>query len=481
MSILLLNPPLLMEERANLRVFSHIQEPLGLAYLAAAVKKELKEEKIVILDCQVLGYSLADFENYLLKNKFSTVGITMPTLAFFNSKKSAELVKKILNAKVIVGGPHPTSLPEDTLREIPEVDYVVIGEGEQTFVELILAIRNNINLNKIRGIAFRSGTKIKINEPRHFIKDIDFLPMPARDLLMMERYSPSPTFFRKQPAYAIMDARGCPYNCTFCATLSGKSIRQHSKQRICNEIALLIKDFGAKGIIFRSDTFTTNIQHTIELCNEIIKQGLNKKISWHCESRINTISKDLLKLMKKAGCEGIHYGVESGNQRILELINKNIKLEDVPRVFKWTRKAGIRTSAYFMIGLPTERKEETLNTIKFAKKCGADFASFSIFTPYPGSRLFTEIKTEGKLRTLDWRNYSSVLSFSQKITPYVPENRDEFEIKKLHRRAILEFYLRPSLILKHLFYIDSYKRLKILTRGFIALLKEAFKQNFISI
>jgi radical SAM superfamily enzyme YgiQ (UPF0313 family) len=183
--------------------------------------------------------------------------------------------------------------------------------------------------------------------------------------------------------------------------------------------------------------------------------------------------------MKKAGCEGIHYGVETANQRLLQFINKRIVLEDVVKVFKWTRQADIRISAYFMIGIPTETREETIKTMKFAKKCGADYVSFSIFTPYPGSLLFNQIKAAGELRTMDWRNYSSVLSFGQKITPYVPAGRSELELKKMHRQALLDFYLRPKFIFRQLLYVRTFSRLKFLIRGFFALFYQALKQLFL--
>lgn len=179
--------------------------------------------------------------------------------------------------------------------------------------------------------------------------------------------------------------------------------------------------------------------------------------------------------MREAGCEGIHYGVESANPRLLDMVHKRIRLEDVKQVFRWTRKAGIHVSAYFMLGLPTETREESLRTIRFARRCGAHHASFSIFTPYPGSELFEEIRKAGGLRTMDWRNYSSLLSFSQKVTPYVPEGRTDVELKSLQRRANVEFYLRPRVILEQLLRIRSLERIRFLARGFFQLLRERLR------
>ncbi len=471
MKILLINPPLLMAERSNLTVAPHIQEPLGLAYLAAAVRQGRPQDQIEILDCQVLGYSVDDLKSYFSANTFDVVGFTVPTLAFYNAQKTAQLVKQFFDATIIFGGPHPTSLPEETLQEVAEADIVVIDEAEATIVELLNALEKGTELTEVRGIAFRQADETVVTPPRPYIEDLDSIPMPARDLLAMRKYSPSPTFFQRLPAYSIIDARGCPCRCTFCATLFGQSVRSHSKERICAEIELLIKDHGARCIIFRSDTFTISRARTEELCHEFIRRGLNKKISWHCQSRINTVTPELLKLMASAGCEGIHYGVESGNSRLLKVLNKGIRLEDVPQVFKWTRQAGITGCAYFMIGIPGETREETLKTIEFSRNCGADFASFSIFTPYPGSDLFDRIKSEGKLKTTDWRNFSSDLSFSQRVTPYVPEGRDENDLKELHRRAVLGFYLRPVTIVRQLRNIKSFGRFLTLTKGFFYLLK----------
>jgi anaerobic magnesium-protoporphyrin IX monomethyl ester cyclase len=478
MKVLLLNPPLLMSERTNLRVAPHIQEPLGLAYLAAAIRQRRKTDEVTILDCQVLNYSIGDVKRHITNHRCDVVGVTVPTLTFYNTQEVAKAIRALTPATIFVGGPHPTALPEDTLREIPETDFVIMGEGEETVVELLNSIENRNDFKKVLGIAFRHDGGITVNEHRPYIKDLDAIPMPARDLLPMDHYSPSPTFFQKTPAYSIIDARGCPCNCSFCATMFGRSIRLHSVERIIAEMELLIEKYKAKCIIFRSDTFTINQAHTSDLCTEIIRRGLQRKVTWHCQSRINTVTGELLKLMHAAGCEGIHFGVESAIPRLLEVLNKRINLDDVPKVFRWSRQAGISVCAYFMIGIPSETREETLKTITFAKNCGADFASFSIFTPYPGSPLFRQIKDEGKLRTMDWRNYSSELSFSQKVTPYVPDGRDDQDLKRMHQRAILEFYLRPSIIFRQIRGIRSMGRLKILVKGFTYLLKTSFLRAF---
>jgi radical SAM superfamily enzyme YgiQ (UPF0313 family) len=448
-------------------------EPMGLAFIAAAVR-EANIADVEIIDAAALNYSETDLISHLQKSKPDIVGISILTPMYVRAQETIAIVKKTLEkAIIIVGGPHVTVFPEITLNENNDIDIAVFGEAEQTIVELINHFKGKGTLKGIKGIAYKAEDKVYINEARPLKNDIDNLPLPARDLLPMKSYKPAPTYFKKLPSYLILASRGCPFNCAYCSKVSGKIYRKHSIKRIITEMKLLIDEYGAKDIIFRDDTFTVDREHVIKLCNEIIKEGINKKIEWSCMTRVNLVDKELLELMKKAGCWSIHYGVESGNQRLLDLIDKGITLEQVKKAFKLTREAGIEIKAFFMLGLPTETKEESMKTIEFSKEIDPDWVQFTITTPYPGTKLYDITKKDHTLKSFKWENYQTWAGWSDKELVYVPEGRDEKELKELQKYAMRSFYLRPKFILRQIKYLGSLNRIKAYMAGAKAIINSA--------
>lgn len=464
MNILLINPHRNLEsEGIGKRIVGNTQEPLGLAYLAAVLEEN--GDKVEILDAEALRMSDQGITKYVSSSVVDVVGVTMTTMTYSVAVKTIKAIKSISDAMIYVGGVHPTAMPVETLKAVPEIDVVVIGEGETTIVELINAIENNEDLKNIKGIAYRDSEGISITDKRPYIEDLDTIPFPARHLLPMKLYRTKPSALDKLPIYSIVGSRGCPFRCTFCAQPFGKKYRYHSAKRICDEIEHLINDYDAKGINFKDDTFTLNRKHVTEICHEIIKRGINKKITWVCATRVNAIDKPLLELMKKAGCTMIHYGVESGNQRLIDSIHKGIKLEEVMQAFKLTREVGIVIGSYYILGLPSETREESLNTIKFAKLANPDWVSFTITIPYPGTELYNQLRNDGMIRTFNWEVYNTGSGFTDQPLPYVTEGRTEDELKDLQRRAIKEFYFRPTIIMRHLMRIRSYDSLKRYAKG----------------
>ena len=464
MNILLINPPIHLK-KAGLqeRIVGNTSEPLGLAYLAAVLEEN--GDKVEILDAEALGMSDQGIAKYVSSKDVDVVGVTMATMTYSVAVKTIKAIKNISDAMIYVGGPHPTALPVETLKSVPEIDVVVIGEGEATIVELINAIENNEDLKNVQGIAYRSSERIIITDKRSYIMDLDTIPFPARHLLPMEVYRPKASALDKLPIYSIVGSRGCPFKCTFCAQPFGKKYRYHSAKRICDEIEHLIDNYGAKGIIFKDDTFTLNRKHASEICDEIINRGINKKITWVCATRVDVVDKHLLELMKKSGCTMIHYGVESGNQRLVDIIQKGIKLEEVIQAFKLTRKVGIVIGSYYMLGIPSETREESLNTIKFAKLADSDWISVTLTTPYPGTELYNQLINTGKIKTFNWDLYNTASGYTDQPLPYVTEGRTAEELKNLQRRAHKKFYFRPKIIMRHLMRIRSYVSLKRYVKG----------------
>jgi len=470
MKVLFINPPTSFEGRyGKLESVAPTQAPLGLAYLAAALEK--RGDDVRILDAESYRMSPKKIASVISKDDFDVIGITVTTPGYFAVAKTLEEISKVFNKIVIIGGPHLTVKPKDTLKGNPNVTYGLIGESENTIVELLDLIEAKKSPKNIKGLVYRLGRTIKLNSTQDYINDLDSIPMPARHLLPMHRYRPAPSYYRKLPAYALLSGRGCPFRCSYCSMIGfGKVRRHHSVERVCDEMEHLIDVYGAKEIIFRDDTFTVNRNHVSNLCMEIIKRGLHKRVKWSCETRVNLVDYKFLKLLKRSGCWEIHFGVESGTQRLLDKVQKDIKLEEVKKTFEACNKLGIVIKAFFMIGLPTETREDSLRTIQFAKDLNPTWAQFTITTPYPGTKLHDDCLKEGTVRNFDWSTYKSWAGFTDSKLPYVTKGRTEQELKDLQKRAMREFYLRPKAIFRIVKEMRSWDTMKAGLHGFYALI-----------
>ncbi len=470
---LLINPPFFLEDRygKKLKYFGALSDPLGLAYLAANL--ELHNYPVKILDCPALKISVANIPQELAKDNYDIVGINMLTPMYSKAKRSAEIVKKNYpQIKVIVGGAHATALPEDILKEVEAIDYVCIGEGEKTLVEFIQFIEGKKQIDQVAGLAYRRNGQIVLTRPREFEKILDNFPSPARHLLPVKKYNFTASRTRSQSyAPTIMVARGCPFNCSYCSHPFGRIFRHHSKERIIQEIESLINNYGASEFNIEADSLCVNRSFILSLCQEIIDKGLNQKIRWTCENRVDLVDEELLTKMRQAGCWQISYGVESGVQRLLDLINKGEKLEDMERVFALTKKIGITIRGFFMLGLPTETHQESLQTIEFAKKLDPLWAQFTITIPYPGTPMFKLLKEAGEIRTFNWDYYNTWGGWTENEIPYLPKGRSLKELKSLQKKAMVFFYLRPRVFLKFVKTINSWAVFKKYLIGFLTLLK----------
>jgi anaerobic magnesium-protoporphyrin IX monomethyl ester cyclase len=474
MKILLLNPDLSLSERYGLLAkLGPTTEPLGLAYLAAAIRNANYYVKII--DAAALHYRPSDLIKEIEQNDYDVVGITFMTPMYSCAMDIIRMIREAnKNIKIIVGGPHVTILPEETLRENGAIDIAVLGEGEHTIVELLNALeKGKLDLSKISGLAWfdKETEQFVITSQREPEENIDNILMPARDLLPMALYRPTPTYYQKLPAYILLTTRGCPFSCCYCSKLFGNKIRHHSIERVIIEMEILIKDHGAQEIIFRDDTFTVNRNYTMQLCQEIVKRSIHKQIKWMCMTRVDLVDKELLQIMKKAGCWSMHFGVESGSQPLLDLIQKNVTIEQIYKAFLLTRETGIKTKAFFMLGLPTEKNEDSLETINFAKKLDPDGVQFTITVPYPGTKLFDIVKKMGHIKSLNWDDYQTWSGWTNKDLVYIPEGRTQKELKDLQKRAMRQFYLRPKIILRSILCVKSLDILKSYYHGGLALIK----------
>ncbi|GAG09913.1 unnamed protein product, partial [marine sediment metagenome] len=267
---------------------------------------------------------------------------------------------------IILGGAHATLLPNETLVSAPEIDVVVKGEGENTFIELLQALEYKRPLSKILGISYRKDGKTVSTPERSTNVDLDSLPFLAYHLLPWQRYKPHPPHGRALPFTAMITSRGCPYRCSYCSKpIFGNKFRGQSPERVVEEIAYYKDNFGVKEIAFYDDVFTLNKKRAHAIADEIIKRGL--KICWTCETRVNLVDKELLRHIKQSGCYAIAYGIESASQEILDALNKDITFEQVEEAVGIAQEVGLQIIGYFMIGSPGESPETIAKTIQFAR------------------------------------------------------------------------------------------------------------------
>ncbi len=462
MKIFLVYPPWLEEEtlagysRKTMKDVELITSPpLGLAYIASVLLREGHEVKI--FDCQFPDQLQLLYKS-LKKEKPQIVGVSLFTASVYSSFDLIRKIKKLSpRTKIVAGGPHAGAVPKHCL-DNKDIDIVILGEGETTMKDIC----SKKKLNRIEGIAYRHKRKIKINRPRNLIRNLDSIPFPARELLpKLSRYRTEKEKLSREPYTSMMTSRGCPYRCTYCSkNVFGRTFRARSAKNVVDEMALLVRDFGIKHVHIYDDTFNANPKRVFDICNEIIKRKLD--LTWDCEARVNTISKKMLRKMREAGCTMIGFGVESGDARILRILQKDVDLNKVKKAVKWAREVGIRTRCYFIIGSPEETWESVRRTIDFTKELNPDFVLFSILTPFPGTKIFEWLKQKKMIKE-DEYVIRNVIQMGE-LTPD--------ELRKALSIAYKEFYFRPKMIFNHLTYINNFFILKSYTRLGISLLRK---------
>lgn len=414
--------------------------PLGLAYIAAVLEEN--GHAVRIIDAQALGISLPQIKREIEKDQPDVVGVTSTTPTVREALSTIRTAKEACpNAITVMGGPHVSFLPTETLQKCEQLDVACVGEGEQTMLELAQTIERRTSLSNVRGIVYRSGDHIVKTPPQPLIDDLDSLPFPARHLLPMDKYT---ILGKKSIIGHLITSRGCPFNCTFCASslLFGKRFRGRSPKNVVDEIEQVVSEYNPGSIEFSDDEFTLDRKRAEGICDEIKRRGLS--ILWACSSRVDTVSRDLLRKMKEAGCFLIYYGVESGCQRILNLMRKGTRIKQVIDAIRWTKEVGIETLASYIIGFPGETKKEIEKTITFAKRLNTDYAQFSLATPYPGTELYDSAKEKSFLLTEDWSQYTAG-------KPIILNNDcSKEDLMRLLTKAYKSFYLSPRILLRHL-------------------------------
>jgi anaerobic magnesium-protoporphyrin IX monomethyl ester cyclase len=434
MKILLLNP--------RLKTWSpNVYVPLGLAYVAAALEQAGYDVEIVDLNVQKIN-------SKDLHDKFRNsdlIGITGMITEYETILNLVEDVKNTNDeAVVVLGGPLATTLPMELL-SASRADFAVMGEGEQTIISLVSALKQNGNTGNVRGIAYRKDGKIEINEPVIPIADLDSIPFPARHLLKMELYSRDHfgSFgikireLGKIKSTNLISSRGCPYQCTFCfKDMWGNRWRARSARNIIGEMESLYDTYGINGFFFNDDTFVLDSKRVFEFCRLLGES--RRKTVWYCNGRVNLMTKEILEAMYRAGCRGIAYGIESGNQGILDSMKKNISLDQVRQVVRWTKEARIHVTGYFMLGMLGETKSTIIETLAFARELNLDFHGFSLTTPIPGTELYDSALKDGLITRDKTESGERSINANANLTRDCTYD----DLSSFANEAFIEFYLK---------------------------------------
>lgn len=453
--ILPANQPELLESTKDYKAPIEFHMPkLGLLSLAGYLEKHGQAD-IKILDSGLEKISYHNLPQKIKDINADVIAMSVLSFTLIDVIKTAKLIKKLNpNIIIILGGPHVNIYPTETLNIAP-IDYIILGEGEITFTELVNNLDNKEIIKTIKGLIFKEENKIINTGLREPLKDLDHLPFPARHLTPYKDYASLLT--KQKPVTTMITSRGCPYKCTFCDRPHlGKIFRKRSAENVMAEMELC-QNMGIKEILIYDDTFTANRKRVIDICHLLIEKGI--KIKWDIRTRVDTVDFELLKLLKKAGCTRIHYGVEAGTEKILKVLNKDITIPQVIKTFNDTKKAGIETLAYFMIGSPTENLEDINQTLELAKKLKADYVHFAILTPFPATEIYTRGLKKGIFKHDYWQKFAS-LPDPNFIPPFWTENFSREELINLLFRLHQKFYLRPSIAVKEIFKLRSFEELK---------------------
>ncbi|MGM0627678.1 MAG: B12-binding domain-containing radical SAM protein [Candidatus Fermentibacterota bacterium] len=429
----------------------------SLLYLAPFLEEDGHE----VVYLEGLFYSLEKVLEKLDDLQPDLIGMTLLSVDWENGRGMIDEIKdRFPQSVVVAGGIHPTLWRRRCLEEARGIDYIVYGEGELTLRELVRTLEEGGDPAEVLGLAFRRGGDIVVTPPRAQVEDIDTLPFPAHGLVDMDRYLPSPTFYKSLPHANIIGARGCPYQCIFCHT--DPHLRMRSAENIADEIEELYREHGVRDIAFWDDTFTLSEKRAFAFCEEMIHRGIH--VDWAVNARVDRISRPLLEKMKEAGCWRVLYGVESGVQKNLDTLRKGTTLEQIREAVSMTSEAGIEAYGTFMFGIPGETFEEGLQTIEFALSLDLDYAVFVNLTPLPGTEVYRRLM-EGEIQPAKFTKDR----FNFKNVSFVPEGMTEEQIRYLIQTGHRRFYLRPGLIWKKIRSIRTPLDLWKYVKGFLLL------------
>ncbi|HVP16702.1 MAG TPA: radical SAM protein [candidate division Zixibacteria bacterium] len=405
--------------------------PLGLGYIAAYLKAH--GVSTLLVDC-----TFADEEKALERIRHSRPRIIGVQVMFSMKEKALEFARLLRRdcEFLVAGGPLPTSNPEEF---VSCFDVVVVGEGEQTMLELVQAVQEGTGFAGVSGIAFKEKGEVIFTTPRSFIEDLDSVPFPSREMFDNDAYK---LYYMKNFGYSttsVMTSRGCPFKCDFCSRpVFGNRFRSRTAANVADEVEL-VRGLGYERVWFADDCFTLNRKRLLSICNELIRRGMH--VGWECLSRVDTVDLPVAEKMKKAGCVRVFFGLESGNDSILKIMNKQATVKQAEDAVNVFRKAGVQTGAFFILGYPGESDRTVLDTVDFASSLPLDYLSFTFPYPIPGTPLFERVKD--RMICEDWKEPDGFHLIKHRLLfrSSFSENKLKFAVFK----GMAQFYVRKYL------------------------------------
>ncbi|MFH0826285.1 MAG: radical SAM protein [Candidatus Omnitrophota bacterium] len=456
----------------NIYTYESLTPSLGLAMIGASCRKA--GHTVTVADMRLPHWTLPRLLEKIKTENPTCIGIGAFTTEIIQAGFIAKAIKaRFPHLPIVIGGPHASTIPEQTLEEFRDFDIAVVGEGEETFVRLLHLMNSQGTgcLDTLPGIAFRDSSLIKKNAPSREIENLDELPLPAWDLFELPHYN---------RWFAISASRGCPYHCYFCNPIYlGRKTRIKSPKRIVDEMEEAHSRFGISSFQFADAMLTLNLKHALDLCEQIMARQLHKKVRWECETRADSITEEMLKKMKQAGCRWIALGVETGNEEILKtVVHKGETKQQIREALRLARTCGLNVRTFFILGHYGETVETIQETIRFAIELNPDVPSFGLILPNPGTeiRRLAEQRDSG-LRILNnnWMNYNQLNydCFELKKIPLA-------ELKKWQSRAYYTFYRRHPLKALTILFSTSVYNYKVRSIVMVAfkLLLRFFSRHF---
>ncbi|MAF25983.1 hypothetical protein CL634_10495 [bacterium] len=432
----------------NFSKSAQILPPLGMAYLAALLRQ--KGFTVGFLDANALGLTEEQILNKLHEFKPDCLLYTTITDNFQYTLGWIKNIKQKLDVPAIVGGPHMSLYPKETLTHHC-IDYGVVGDGWETLPELLQTIQAGGDLSTVKSIVYRKDGEIMATEYRSQSVSLEDVPFPARDIMPLNHYDTVLT--KSRPIGIIITALGCPFRCTYCVT--DTNLRSRSAEHVVAEIEECVNKYGIKEITFYDETFTVNRKRVTEILDLLEEKKL--KFSWIVRTRADCVDKEMIERMARLGCIEIRIGIESGDEKVLRSINRFIPLERIRNVVKWSKQAGLVVFGFFMVGLPGETKEEIMKTLKFMLELDLDFVEINKFVPLPGSQIYENMKRDTGQDF--WRDYTLGKVSPEQLKPY-QRGLSEEELNRLLEKSYRRFYYRPRYVWKRLVAVKSWKEFK---------------------
>lgn len=439
-TLVLCEPPYLFWDRSRDRLRQSEETIPGMGMLMLAAVARQRGYRVHLIDAKGQGTPVADVCRRIAALRPDYLGLSATTISITNAARIAAGVKAALpNVVTVVGGAHVSAAPERTLTAFPSFDYGIAGEGETAFFEMLDRLERGASVADVAGVAWRDDARVTANPRAPYIDDLDALPTPAWDLLpdFPHRFQPTLFGYPRTPVATLITSRGCPFTCVFCdRSTSGRKGRLHGVERVvslCRELA----ERGARHILFLDDLFTVRKQRVVDLCHALIDARLD--LTWSCNSHPNLLDLPTLQLMRRAGCWQIAYGIESGSQRVLDTVKREVRIPRMRETLRLTRAAGIRTKGYLMLGHPTETHESLRETEAFLRVAELDICQITKFTPYPGTPAYPTIHQHGEFCE-DWERMNAMQFV------FIPHGLTEAELEAAFARCYRAFYSRRDVL-----------------------------------